>query len=512
MKPLLSNADSSALVESISFALLDALPPLYRKVRPRVVTALAHRLARPWRTHVPLAPNTLVVALRELARTLETELTEVEQKTASFVAAWNEATDEADRRALLIRCLEETVPNPRERRKDLRALKRWMGFDALRERLEGQKQRLLVQQEMVFRCLGGFFTSARNCNDDSAPLEAEAAESASLLLDAALRNVRLQNQLAALEGLTAVLALTRTALARNPEALVTLEALVQRQGASPWLQSAALDALMRCDLVIGTNTLAQRLRNPWTHPRDFLFRRQALENAAEVLPAWHEFTKNAPEEVTSVGRMMNFPPMPQIPEPMRGNSFAIIEAVVLLPEAEATELLAPLRELGPAMDTFATVPPVGIAGLHMDPPEPSPYAGQGMLLGDLPDSGIDALLGAVGPDSGTKLLSVELRHDGGAMGRGGPDHGAMDALPGEYLMFGVNIVPVPEALAPSKQWLGAMVDAMRPWDAGRYLNFSDEDEDIGVAFPPQTVERLRKAKQTYDPENLFHANHPVVSG
>ena len=100
MKPLLSNADSSALVESISFALLDALPPLYRKVRPRVVTALAHRLARPWRTHVPLAPNTLVVALRELARTLETELTEVEQKTASFVAAWNEATDEADRRAL----------------------------------------------------------------------------------------------------------------------------------------------------------------------------------------------------------------------------------------------------------------------------------------------------------------------------------------------------------------------------------------------------------------------------
>jgi FAD/FMN-containing dehydrogenase len=237
-----------------------------------------------------------------------------------------------------------------------------------------------------------------------------------------------------------------------------------------------------------------------------------LERAGEVFHAWHEFTRTAPDEVTSVARMMNFPPIPEIPEPMRGNSFAVIEAVALLPEAEATELLAPLRNLGAPMDTFAVQPPVGIADLHMDPPEPSPYAGQSLLLGDFTDAGIDALLGAVGPDSGTQLLSVEVRHNGGAMGRAGADHGAMDSLPGNFLLFGVNIVPVPEAMPPSKAWLGAMKDAMQPWDAGRYLNFSDEDEDIAVAFPPATVERLRAAKAKYDPENLFHANHPVVSG
>lgn len=237
-----------------------------------------------------------------------------------------------------------------------------------------------------------------------------------------------------------------------------------------------------------------------------------IERAPEVLHAWHEFTTTAAEEITSIGRLLNFPPIPEIPEPMRGNSFVVVEAVALLPEAEATEALAPLRRLGPIMDTFATVPAAGIADLHMDPPEPSPYKGQGMLLGDLPGEGIDALLGAVGPDSGTRLLSVEMRHNGGAMGRGGDGHGAMNALPGEYLLFGVNIVPTPEAMAPSKQWLGAMTAAMAPWDAGRYLNFSDEDEDIAVAFPPETVERLRRAKETYDPENLFHANHPVVSG
>lgn len=237
-----------------------------------------------------------------------------------------------------------------------------------------------------------------------------------------------------------------------------------------------------------------------------------VDRAGEVLHAWHQWTATAPEEVTSVGRLLSFPPLPEIPEPLRGQDFAVIEAVALLPEAEAAELLAPLRGLGAAIDTFATQPPAGISGLHMDPPEPAPYAGAGMLLGDLPGAGIDALLAAVGPDSPAKLLSVELRHDGGAMGRGAPEHGAMDRLPGEFLMFGVGIVPEPAALAPTKEWLAAMTDAMKRWDAGRYLNFSDDTEDIGVAFPPETCERLRAAKATYDPEDLFHANHPVVSG
>ncbi len=238
-----------------------------------------------------------------------------------------------------------------------------------------------------------------------------------------------------------------------------------------------------------------------------------VERANEVLHAWREWTATAPDEVTSVGRLMSFPPLPEMPDPLRGKDFVIVEAVALLPEAEATEVLAPLRDLGgAAMDTFATVPPAGISGLHMDPPEPSPYAGYGMLMKELPGEAIDALLAAVGPGSPSKLLSVEVRHDGGAMAQGDPSHGAMDCLPGEFLLFGVGIVPEPAALAPTKDWLGAMEAAAKPWDAGRYLNFSDEDEDISVAFPPETVDRLRAAKAKYDPENLFHANHPVVSG
>jgi UDP-N-acetylenolpyruvoylglucosamine reductase len=236
-----------------------------------------------------------------------------------------------------------------------------------------------------------------------------------------------------------------------------------------------------------------------------------VERAAEVLNAWREFTTDCPEEVTSLGRVLNFPPLPEIPEPMRGNSFVAVEAVALLPEAEAIEVLAPLRDLGPAMDSFATQPPVGISDLHQDPPDPAPFAYRSACLGELPGAAIDALLEAIGPDSGSKLVSVEVRHNGGAVGRGGEGHGAMDRMPGEFLLFGVGVVPEPGALPPTEAWLGAMSAAMEPWDAGRYLNFSGEQLDISTAFPPETVERLRAAKAKYDPENLFHANHPVVT-
>ena len=71
------------------------------------------------------------------------------------------------------------------------------------------------------------------------------------------------------------------------------------------------------------------------------------------------------------GPLLHFPPLPELPERLRGQSFAVVEAAFLGSEADGRELLRPLRDLGPAMDTFAMQPPVGLAELHMDPRDPS---------------------------------------------------------------------------------------------------------------------------------------------
>ncbi len=142
------------------------------------------------------------------------------------------------------------------------------------------------------------------------------------------------------------------------------------------------------------------------------------EQASEVLQGWNEWTSGMPEEMTSVGRLMNFPPIPEMPEPVRGKSFAVLEVIYCGDVSDGEELVAPLRKLGSVgMDTIQAQPPAGIAELHMDPPTPVPYTSESLLTHELPASAIDSLVEAIGPGSGSQLASVELRHGGGALSR-----------------------------------------------------------------------------------------------
>jgi len=159
---------------------------------------------------------------------------------------------------------------------------------------------------------------------------------------------------------------------------------------------------------------------------------------------------------------------------------------------------------------MAIQPPAGIAELHTDPPAPVPYTSESLLTRELPAAAIDSLVEAVGPGSGSQLVSVELRHGGGALSRAPQGAGALATLPGSFITFAVGFVPVPEAMAPTLAWLGAFKASLEPYDAGRYFNYVEESLDITQIFPPDVLERLRQVKQRYDPENLFHANHPVT--
>ena len=89
-----------------------------------------------------------------------------------------------------------------------------------------------------------------------------------------------------------------------------------------------------------------------------------------------------PEEMMTWVNLLQFPDLPFVPEEVRGGSFAIVMAAYLGDEAEGSELLRPIRDLGPAMDTFAMVPPIELGELAMDPPVPLPYQLEGDLTGD----------------------------------------------------------------------------------------------------------------------------------
>jgi FAD/FMN-containing dehydrogenase len=155
----------------------------------------------------------------------------------------------------------------------------------------------------------------------------------------------------------------------------------------------------------------------------------AQERAREVLQAWRAWTgQELPDEISSVGRMLNVPPLPEVPEPLRGRSFVVIEAIHIGDQADGARLVAPLRELGPEIDTFATIPAPALSHLHMDPEHPVAAKGDGMLLSELPSEAVDALVDAATGECGSALLPVEVRQLGGAIARSAPDHGALEAI------------------------------------------------------------------------------------
>jgi FAD/FMN-containing dehydrogenase len=235
-----------------------------------------------------------------------------------------------------------------------------------------------------------------------------------------------------------------------------------------------------------------------------------IERGREVLSAWRRWIEDVPDEVTSVGRFLQFPPIPDIPEPLRGGSFVVVEATSLLGEQATAELLQPLRELGPAMDTFATMPVEKLKHLHMDPEHPVPGAGDGMLLGDFPEAAIDELVAAAGAGSRSPLLSVEVRHLGGALARIQPGHGALATIEAGFALFAVGIAMTPEMGAAVRAHVEVVRAAMAPWDAGRdYLNFTERRERGERLFGSTTYKRLQTVKGTVDPDDVFRSNHPV---
>jgi hypothetical protein len=143
--------------------------------------------------------------------------------------------------------------------------------------------------------------------------------------------------------------------------------------------------------------------------------------AREVLHTWRIWThQNLPDEIISVARVLNVPLLPEVPEPLRGRSFVVVEAVYIGQERDGAEMIAPLRALGPEIDTFSTIPAPALSHLHMDPEHPVPGKGDGMLLREMPAELIEAFIDAATGASGAALLSAEIRQLGGAIARPAP--------------------------------------------------------------------------------------------
>ncbi len=235
------------------------------------------------------------------------------------------------------------------------------------------------------------------------------------------------------------------------------------------------------------------------------------ERAVEVLGRWAEWTKDAPEEVTSIGRLFQMPPIPEIPEPLRGRQLVVVEAAFMGDERDGRELLRPLLDLDPESDTFATVPARALTELHRDPPGPVPGRSEGWLLDAFDGDVARAVVDTAGMDGTSPLLSVEVRHLDGALGRPDPRGGVLSHLDAPYAIYSVGAVLGPDAVAAIDERLADVRAATEPWlSRRRYFNFAERDVDPVSFYAQGDYGRLTAIREEVDPHGLFQAKHTIV--
>jgi hypothetical protein len=227
-----------------------------------------------------------------------------------------------------------------------------------------------------------------------------------------------------------------------------------------------------------------------------------------VLTRYVEWAENAPKTVSASARMLQIPPLPDIPEELRGRQIVVIDGAVLGTEDEANAILAPLRELGPEIDTFGTVPAASLVRLHMDPEPPMPGIGDGVMVDALDADAIAAIVEVAGPGTDSPLVIVELRQLGGALRRRMPGAGALGSLDGSFAFFALGVPINPEVAQAVESRIDALKQAIAPWSRGKpYLNFAERRVAIGDAIGAEAFARLEGIKASVDPDGRFRSGH-----
>jgi FAD/FMN-containing dehydrogenase len=235
-----------------------------------------------------------------------------------------------------------------------------------------------------------------------------------------------------------------------------------------------------------------------------------VTRAESVVQEWAAWAPTAPDEVTTALRVLNLPPLPDIPAPLRGRSVVVIDGAVLTGDAQAESILGGLRALHPEIDTFARVAARTLTRLHMDPEGPSPFVSDTAMLDAFPQAAIDAFLGEVGPGTSSSLLLAELRQLGGALGRDHEGGGALKRLDAQFVAFAGAIAATPEMATQGEHDAHRLMKALAPWANGHnYLNFAEGAVDPRTGYDELTWLRLKAIRSAVDPNGLFVGNHRI---
>jgi FAD/FMN-containing dehydrogenase len=239
-----------------------------------------------------------------------------------------------------------------------------------------------------------------------------------------------------------------------------------------------------------------------------------VERAREVLEAYAAWAAAQPDEMASAVAFRRFPPLPAVPEVLRGRLLMAVRACWSGPDpADGERWVTALRAaLGPPeLDTCAVMPVTALDTISSDPVDPLGFLGHSELVADLTPAAISTLV-ELGPAS--PLIMLELRRLGGALSGPASQLSPMGRTDARYSLNSVGVTFTPDMVGPIRDYLARLAAAMRPHTTGgTYLNFLDLEgatpQRVRAAYTTADWQRLVELKGRWDPDNVFRFNRNV---
>ncbi len=238
-----------------------------------------------------------------------------------------------------------------------------------------------------------------------------------------------------------------------------------------------------------------------------------FDRAGELLRVFRDFMAAAPNEFQCYPFCFKVPPIDAFPERTHGSP--VLDFVLFHEDAEATEFVRPLRELGePILDVVGPSRYVDVQKTF-DPnmPKGLRYYSKAHDLDSLSDGAIDTMVELV-PSMVGALTAAYFDPVGGAIGR--VDRAATPYA-GRQATFGFHCIA--GWIDPSEdesvlEWASRFGEAVATHaNGGVYVNLiaDDETDRVSAAYG-ENLDRLTQLKLHWDPDNVFSGNYNILPG
>ena len=235
------------------------------------------------------------------------------------------------------------------------------------------------------------------------------------------------------------------------------------------------------------------------------------DRAKEVTQFYVDFVKDLPNELTTALFYWTAPPVDFLPESIHGKPIVFIAACYAGPAEDGEALVAPIRDLGPAVDLLGAMPYSDLNAMF-DPllPKGTLSYAKSDYFDEISEAAIDVMI-AWADKKPANLSLTHLNHFGGAVARLPNDATPFAQRDALFTFSQDGIWTDPAETDASIEWVKGFWQAMRAFSPkGAYVNFmDDEGEDRIREAYRGNYDRLVAIKTKYDPTNLFHLNQNI---